>query len=301
MGGESLLVLIAALCACGDREPRPPPAAAPPQPPRDEHVLWQTRVPATPGVTVLTRVYGPHIDGARVTVSSDAIGTAALELATGEVIAQSPELVPDPRAGFTADVLHRVVIDGAVVELHRDALARPGAWRAELPAAIDVGGSRPVLVGTRYAVAADERVHAFDAATGAHAWSTSDDDHRYAWIAHALHPDGDRLRALALDGGLSPAILDADGARVARGAPVPARRALTAAWTASGGVVVAAREHATERDEVIAFDAAGARVWVWRLPQADAPRADPIGLAVAPDRVVVFHDGRFAAALADPP
>jgi hypothetical protein len=44
-----------------------------------------------------------------------------------------------------------------------------------------------------------------------------------------------------------------------------------------------------ERDVVVGWAANALLMWAWPLPEVK--RADPVGVAVAPDAVLVFHDG----------
>jgi hypothetical protein len=57
-----------------------------------------------------------------------------------------------------------------------------------------------------------------------------------------------------------------------------------------GDVALAVRlDTSLEREYIAGYAANALLVWVYPLPQMK--RADPIGAAVAPDAVVVFHDG----------
>ena len=63
-------------------------------------------------------------------------------------------------------------------------------------------------------------------------------------------------------------------------------------WGASsiGDAALAVRlDSSLRRDYVVGYAANALLMWVWPLP--DTPRADPVGVAIAPDAVVVFHDG----------
>jgi hypothetical protein len=72
--------------------------------------------------------------------------------------------------------------------------------------------------------------------------------------------------------------------------PVPGIGLYGQAIDAVGDTALAVRLDASlERDFVAGYAANMLLMWVYPLPQV--PRADPIGLAVAPDAVIAFHDG----------
>ena len=72
--------------------------------------------------------------------------------------------------------------------------------------------------------------------------------------------------------------------------PVPAISALGHAIDAVGNTAIALRMDSSLRhDFVVGYAANALLMYVHRLPEI--PRADPVGLAVAPDAVLVFHDG----------
>ena len=85
--------------------------------------------------------------------------------------------------------------------------------------------------------------------------------------------------------------IDATGSmngQVAR--PVPGIGLLGHAIDAVGDTALAVRLDPTlEHDFIAGYAANGLLMWVYPLPVQ--PRADPVGLAIAPDAVVVFHDG----------
>ncbi|HEY5923911.1 MAG TPA: hypothetical protein VIV11_19665, partial [Kofleriaceae bacterium] len=57
-----------------------------------------------------------------------------------------------------------------------------------------------------------------------------------------------------------------------------------------GNVAMAVRlDTSLERDYIAGYAANALLVWTYALPRM--PRADPVGIAVAHDAVVVFHDG----------
>ena len=72
--------------------------------------------------------------------------------------------------------------------------------------------------------------------------------------------------------------------------PVPGIGLVGHAIDKVGDVVLAVRLDTSLSREFIAGYAANALLmWVYPLPQIK--RADPIGVAISPDAVVVFHDG----------
>jgi hypothetical protein len=72
--------------------------------------------------------------------------------------------------------------------------------------------------------------------------------------------------------------------------PVPGIAVTSHAIDAVGNVAVAVRlDTSLERDYIAGYAANALLMWTYALPQI--PRPDPIGIAVAPDAVVVFHDG----------
>jgi len=85
--------------------------------------------------------------------------------------------------------------------------------------------------------------------------------------------------------------IDTTGAvHIQNAKPVPGIQLL--GWSASsiGDAVLAVRlDNSLRRDYVAAYAAHALLMWLWTLP--DTPRADPVGVAIAPDAVVVFHDG----------
>jgi hypothetical protein len=72
--------------------------------------------------------------------------------------------------------------------------------------------------------------------------------------------------------------------------PVPGIAVTAHAIDSVGDVALAVRlDTSLERDYIAGYAANALLMWTYALPQV--PRPDPIGLAVAPDAVVVFHDG----------
>ncbi|MBV8762254.1 MAG: hypothetical protein JO257_33495 [Deltaproteobacteria bacterium] len=72
--------------------------------------------------------------------------------------------------------------------------------------------------------------------------------------------------------------------------PVPGIGLIGHAIDAVGNTALAVRlDRSLERDFIAGYAANMLLMWVWPLPHQ--PRPDPVGLAVANDAVVVFHDG----------
>ncbi len=85
--------------------------------------------------------------------------------------------------------------------------------------------------------------------------------------------------------------MDATGSRnTANARPMPGIAVL--GWSASpvGDVAIAIRlDRSLRRDFIAGYAASAMVMWVHALPEL--PRPDPVGVAVTPDAVVVFHDG----------
>lgn len=162
----------------------------------------------------------------------------------------------------------------------------------------------------RPAVAEREPVHV---AYGSHAWDITRTEQRIiarergklAW--QTAHPYTSLLGAVYL-AELAPMVrvtsigtfglpemilldIDATGSLHGQAAlPVPAISTLGHALDAVGNTAIAVRMDTSLRHDYIAGFAANALLmYVYRLPEV--PRADPVGIAVAPDAVLVFHDG----------
>lgn len=72
--------------------------------------------------------------------------------------------------------------------------------------------------------------------------------------------------------------------------PVPGIAIQSHAISPVGDAAMAIRlDNSLARDFVVGYAASALLMWVWPLPVV--PRADPIGVAIAPEAVVVFHDG----------
>jgi hypothetical protein len=103
-----------------------------------------------------------------------------------------------------------------------------------------------------------------------------------------------RIASVAVFGGHPELnLLDLDATGSMHGAvafPVPAISALGHAIDAVGNTAIALRiDSSLRHDYVVGYAANSLLMYVHRLPEI--LRADPVGLAVAPDAVLVFHDG----------
>ena len=85
--------------------------------------------------------------------------------------------------------------------------------------------------------------------------------------------------------------IDATGSLHGQAAfPVPAISMLGTAIDAVGNTAIAARMDASLRhDFLVGYAANALMMYVYPLPEV--PRVDPVGVAIAPDAVLVFHDG----------
>lgn len=85
--------------------------------------------------------------------------------------------------------------------------------------------------------------------------------------------------------------IDATGSLHGQAAfPVPAISALGHAVDAVGNTAIAVRMDSSLRhDFIVGYAANALLMYVYPLPEI--PRADPVGVAIAPDAVLVFHDG----------
>ncbi|MDQ3370364.1 MAG: hypothetical protein M3680_33510 [Myxococcota bacterium] len=155
----------------------------------------------------------------------------------------------------------------------------------------------PLVVGyrgTQWQITQDEgRIVAHS--RGKLAWQT---EHPYsALIGSVWLPELSPLLRLVNLGafGDTPEVhlidMDATGSlRAAVGRPTPGIGLL--GWGASpqGDAAIAVRmDTSLAHDFVVGYAANAMLMWIFRLPEV--PRADPVGVAVAPDAVVVFHDG----------
>jgi len=132
-------------------------------------------------------------------------------------------------------------------------------------------------------------------ATGAKPWRT---ENAYTAIIGLVNlPDHSPMLRIANQGEYArvPEInvidIDATGslrASVAR--PSPGISLLGFGAAGNGDTALAVRlDTSLRRDYIVGYAASAHIVWVYPLPEM--PRADPVGVAMAPDAVVVFHDG----------
>jgi hypothetical protein len=103
-----------------------------------------------------------------------------------------------------------------------------------------------------------------------------------------------RVASIGVFGGVAEMNLldiDATGSLHGQAAfPVPAISALGHAVDAVGNTAVAIRMDSSLRhDFVVGYAANALLMYVYPLPEI--PRAEPVGIAIAPDAVLVFHDG----------
>jgi hypothetical protein len=132
-------------------------------------------------------------------------------------------------------------------------------------------------------------------ARGKLAWQT---EHPYTALIGAVyladHAPMLRVTSIGASGGraeLNLLDLDATGSLHGQAAfPVPGISALGAAIDAVGNTAIAVRMDASlRRDFLVGYAANALLMYVYPLPEVQ--RADPVGVAVAPDAVLVFHDG----------
>jgi hypothetical protein len=85
--------------------------------------------------------------------------------------------------------------------------------------------------------------------------------------------------------------IDATGSKHGQVAfPIPGIMLLGHAASSVGDVALAVRlDRSIRRDYIVGFAASSLLMWVYPLPVID--RADPVGIAIVPDAVLVFHDG----------
>ncbi|HSS02036.1 MAG TPA: hypothetical protein VLM79_33485 [Kofleriaceae bacterium] len=132
-------------------------------------------------------------------------------------------------------------------------------------------------------------------ARGKLAWQT---EHTYTALLGAVYLDEQspmvRVANVGAFGGRAEMNLldiDATGSLHGQAAfPVPAISLLGHAIDEVGNTAIAIRlDSSLRRDFVVGYAANALMMYVWALPEVQ--RADPVGVAVAPDAVLVFHDG----------
>ncbi|MGN6109962.1 MAG: hypothetical protein ACTHU0_32955 [Kofleriaceae bacterium] len=127
------------------------------------------------------------------------------------------------------------------------------------------------------------------------AWST---EHEYsALVGLVWTPEGSPLVRVANLGAFAGMpelhLIDIDATGSLRGMvakPVPAIGLLGWGTSTIGDAAIALRMDTSIQHDFIAGYAANAML-MWVFPLPEIPRADPVGIALAPDAVVVFHDG----------
>jgi hypothetical protein len=172
--------------------------------------------------------------------------------------------------------------------------AAPTAALAPPPVVIEHKGRRWEI--EREAGADGGKIFARARRGGPIAWST---ENRYTALLGAVWQQDAfpmiRIATLAGDDGRPARVrvidMDASGSlRTASARGVPGIALL--GWGASpvGDVALAVRlDRSLRRDFIAGYAVSAQLLWVYPLP--DVPRPDPVGVAVAPDAVVVFHDG----------
>ncbi len=132
-------------------------------------------------------------------------------------------------------------------------------------------------------------------ATGKPSWST---EHPYTAVLGSvwLPEQSPTLRVVhlgAFSGTPEVRLLDMDATgslRAAIARPTPGISLLGWGISPAGDAAIAVRmDRSIQRDFIVGYAANAMLMWVYALPEV--PRADPVGVAVAPDAVVVFHDG----------
>lgn len=133
-------------------------------------------------------------------------------------------------------------------------------------------------------------------AGGAMPWQT---DSSYGWLLGAVYiPDqSPMICAASVTGrGRTPEILlfDMDATGSLHGQvsmnPVPGIAITAHGIDSVGNTALAVRlDTSLERDYIAGYAANASLIWTYQLPRV--PRPDPIGIAIAHDAVVVFHDG----------
>ncbi|HEY3803426.1 MAG TPA: hypothetical protein VGL61_12495 [Kofleriaceae bacterium] len=146
-----------------------------------------------------------------------------------------------------------------------------------------------------WSIAQDEKGRIVATEHGKPAWHT---DRSYTQMLGAVYlPEQSPMLRLSNAGRFRGqpelSLLDLDATGSLHGAvafPVPGIGLLAHAIDAIGDVALAVQlDTSLERQFIAGYAANSLLMWVYPLPRV--PRADPIGLAIAPDAVLVFHDG----------
>jgi hypothetical protein len=133
------------------------------------------------------------------------------------------------------------------------------------------------------------------AAEGTPSWQT---DHEYSRLLGAVYIPGQspliRVSQPTRRHGPELLLFDIDATGSLHGqvtlSPIPGIAVIGHAIDSVGNVALAVRlDTSLEREYIAGYATNASLTWVYPLPQVK--RADPIGIAVSPDAVVVFHDG----------
>ena len=263
------------------------------------------------GTTLWTKASGEHVappvvhDGSIILISSC---LNPPDIPDGEVLAGCMRVVTETGVDQAYMAIHGKRLAGFMAAAGEQAVW-PGAgtvrWRRG-DAAIEIdlltGVARPAaatppplvvtLGAQRWSIAhVDGRI----VASGAKPWRT---EHPYTAIVGVVNlADHTPMLRIANLGEYARApevnVIDIDAtgslrASVAR--PSPGISLLGFAASPDGDTALAVRLDTSLRRDYVAGYAASAHLeWVYPLPEM--PRADPVGVAVASDAVVVFHDG----------
>jgi len=158
------------------------------------------------------------------------------------------------------------------------------------------GGQQPIVVKDKdraWSVTQDDEGHI--RAEGKPSWQSSQE---YTKVLGAVYLPGQgpmvrAIRAGAFAGHPEIDVFDIDATGSMHGTvarPAPGIGVIGSAIDGVGDAALAVRlDTSLERDYVAGYAANGLLMWVWPLPRQ--PRPDPVGLAIASDAVVVFHDG----------
>jgi hypothetical protein len=146
--------------------------------------------------------------------------------------------------------------------------------------------------GRRWSIAhADGRI----IATGKPPWATKN---AYTAVLGAVWlPEQSPMLRVANTGAFRNApeihVIDIDATGSLRGQvarPAPGIALLGWGVSSIGDAAIAVRlDNSLQRDYIVGYAANALMMWVYPLPEV--PRPDPVGVAIAPDAVVVFHDG----------
>ncbi|MCW5805972.1 MAG: hypothetical protein KIT31_26640 [Deltaproteobacteria bacterium] len=327
----ALLILVAA--ACKSKREAPPAedateARVPPAPVAAQAPAWRelAALPhARPARTIALpvgdgprfEVAGPVIAGDLAIVASSQLGFCAVDWRTGRTAwtKRTGEHVAPPLAHRRGVVL--------IAQCAKPVELRPGERLLGCVRVVGVDGEDASHVAIRGAEGATDD---FAGARGAQAvWVDAQDQRRLRTNGRSVDVDdgehvrwrrGDQTIVINVDTGAAvPAdggppsdgwtVAQEDGALVARSVRRPAAvrtlpgiGVLGVADATGAGAVAVRLDSSLEHDYVAALTPDATVAWVWPLPAIARP--DPVGVAVAPDAVVVFHDGDTVTVLPAP-